>query len=782
MKTIFSAFIILLWIATPLLSQTQWTASENERSDTIDILAYKIELDLSDNSNSIKGICEITFQPKIKGVDRLNLDLLELQIDAVTDTAGTTLPYQYNDSVLSIEIDTNMGTKKVKVEYHGVPFHEGWGGWHNQSGYTFNLGVGFKSIPHNLGKTWHPCFDNFVERAKYTVAIKTSGGRIGVGSGILQKTDTLGGDTTVNHWMLSQTIPTYLYGISITNYKELKSSVQGLNGMVPISLFARASDTNAMKALTRNLDTIFHIFENRFGPYLWDKIGYQVTPIGAMEHATNISIPLGIPESTVAHELAHHWWGNLVTCETDRDMWINEGMAVFCAYVYHEDLYGRANYLQESRSDHYDVVKNAHLVDGDYFPLSGVPRVHTYSSYHVYKRGGLIANNLRTYLGDQDFFNGMKAVLDSFKFNSANSYDIKRVLEKSTGKDLTSFFDRWIFEPGFPDFVVEDVLLEPRSGLNKLSFTLRQLMGGSNALYSEVPLEVTLMDEYWNTEVQNIVMNGSTKSFELMSPYAPTKVFLNSDRKLNYAMTFDEDILTSPRVVSTQYTDFTVRCTQLADSAFVRTEAHWAGAYINPKNAAVLKARIQHNRHWRVDGLAKGSDKFTGQIIFNAKKASYDYGLVKSAEDSVVLLYRKNSAAEWEIHSNYELIVALPGDSIGIIKINDLQFGEFALAERDTSIKLLPDAVPKEERITLSKVFVYPNPTSNMLNFDFTGSQTFDEVVLLNYRGMEVRNEPITKALLLQMDVKEIKDGVYFYLLKNQNEIKAYGRFVKVSQ
>src|SRR4051812_511852 len=105
----------------------------------------------------------------------------------------------------------------------------------------------------------------------------------------------------------------------------------------------------------------------------------------------------------MAHELSHHWWGNLLTCETPEDMWINEGWASFSADLFFEWQYGKPTYLQRVKSRHEDIVHYLHHTEGGFRAISGLPHNLTYGS-HVYEKGADMIHNLRGYLGDADFF------------------------------------------------------------------------------------------------------------------------------------------------------------------------------------------------------------------------------------------------------------------------------------------------------------------------------------------------------------------------------------------
>src|SRR5690606_6497098 len=163
----------------------------NSRSDTIDILNFQINLDITDFTNKIVvGNCKITITPKLNGINLLDLDLLELNLDSVKDAANNLLTFSYNDTLLAVNLPTlmNVGdTAEVIVFYNGTPQtdNSGFGGFYFNNSYAYNLGVGFNADPHNYGRVWFPCFDNFVEHATYEFNIITSGGKKAHCNGVL---------------------------------------------------------------------------------------------------------------------------------------------------------------------------------------------------------------------------------------------------------------------------------------------------------------------------------------------------------------------------------------------------------------------------------------------------------------------------------------------------------------------------------------------------------------------------------------------------------------------
>ncbi|MGB0167292.1 MAG: M1 family metallopeptidase, partial [Luteibaculum sp.] len=427
MKSIF-AFLILSALSKGLAAQKpncnhykqelhfKSSELENMRSDTLDILNYHIELDISNiASRAISGSCTIDFQPKMDGVSSISLDLLGFTVDSIIQN-GAPLSYSYNDTLLVAELDGiyDLGERSaIRVYYRGTPSIDpsGWGGFYMQSGYAFNLGVGFESYPHNFGRAWFPCFDNFVERSTYSFNIITAAGEIAACNGHLANRYNLPSGKVANEWIMEDKIPTYLACVAVSSYSTVHLSHAGKEKDIPIEIYALSNDTSAVKSSFANLGPAVDAFENAFGPYRWEKIGYSMVPFnsGAMEHATNIAYPrtsgvggLG-SETLMAHELAHSWWGNLATCHKAEEMWINEGMASYCESLFLEHVYGRGEYEEDVASRHLYVLRYPHHLEDGFWALDSVPLKHTYGD-HVYRKGADIAHTLRGYLGDELFF------------------------------------------------------------------------------------------------------------------------------------------------------------------------------------------------------------------------------------------------------------------------------------------------------------------------------------------------------------------------------------------
>ena len=517
----------------------------NDRSDTVDILHYDIDFRyISFNPGSVTAATTLHFAPKMNNVGHLTMDLLGLTVDSVK-MGGPPLSYTYNGLHLVASFGTALNindTAMLTVYYRGTPQPDAmWGGFYFQNGYGYNLGVGFSANPHVFGRVWYPCFDNFVERATYTFTITTPNTKTSHCNGILMSNVVNGSERTMV-WQMNSPIPSYLTCVAAADYSTIHQTFSGLNGSIPVDLVAVPSDTNNVKNSFVNLSQALAAYEYWFGAYRWDKIGYSMVPFnaGAMEHATNIAYPISFAngsltyESITMHELSHHWWGDLATCETAEDMWINEGMASYCEHLFAEYHYGRAQYLTDVKNNHYDVLQNAHGAEGGYLAVSGVPHQYTYGD-HVYKKGAAMAHNLRWYLGDSLFRSGMTAVLDSFGFNSLNSSQMRDHLTATTGVDMTDFFNDWIFNGGFSHFELDTFTITPSTGLWDVSVQVQQKLKGAPAFHQNTPLQFTFYDEQGNRAEERASVSGEFDQVLFSLPFEPTVIIINEGHLLNQA-------------------------------------------------------------------------------------------------------------------------------------------------------------------------------------------------------------------------------------------------------
>jgi hypothetical protein len=765
--------------------------AENLRSDTFDILKYTISLEVGNTfTPTIKGNTAIRFAPRMNNKTYIRFDLLKLTIDSVKEGLNL-LTYTYNDTILKVNFLAPMNTVDTTtftVYYKGPPqLDPSWGGFYftNLSGvqYAYNLGVGFTSSPHNFGRVWFPCFDNFVEHSKYEFFITNDSARRAYCNGVLMS-DVVTGAKRTRNWVMNKEIVSYLASVSVAQYKQVNWNVNAQLGNLPIKLVAAAADTTPMKNGFVNLTNCILGFENYFGPYKWNRVGYCLVPFnsGAMEHATNISYPkiaagnLGYEAEIMAHELSHHWWGDLITCKTKEDMWINEGMATFSSYMFLEWKYGKSTYLASIRSEHEPLVHHLHHKEGGFRAISGVPHNLTYGDY-VYKKGADMAHTLRGYMGDAAFFAACKYVMQQKEGQNINSIEMRDLMQTSSGQNLVPFFDNWILNPGWAGFAIDSVKYVGSGPTYSAVVSLRQKLLGAPSLFTNVPLELAFFKSDWTKSVQTVTLSGATGNFTVTVPFMPVYCGLNYDSKISDATAAEIKVIKAPGVPSMPLTKMNITVTNAgSDSTLLRIVHHYIAP--DPFKLNPLNHKISDQRYWKVEGIRSAGFHASAKFNFDGNKTQNTNGwldtlLMPANADSLRLFYRKDAKDDWKLVMN---IVKAYNFKVGWIQVDTLKNGEYAFGNSTDTTNVIS---VKENFSVNFKAGIFPNPAKNFVNIDLAKTPVEKlELTVLDIEGKLIEERELT-AKTNQIDISKYLAGAYVFYLRSQGELVYSSKFVK---
>ena len=682
----------------------------DSRADSLGIPHIHLLLDLSDLPGQVlRGKATLSVVPKVSGMQEGRFDLRALTIDSVKvnqQTASFTLAPNHQFKV-PFPAYSPGDTLKLEVYYGGQPVNDpAFGGFYFLQGYAYNIGVSLQDIPHNYAKTWYPCLDNFQTRSTYTTEVITQPQHRAFAGGIFTGITTLPGGLVKYRYELLQPIPSYLMSVAVTDYALVQSSVTSLSGnTVPIELAARPADTTNFKASAVNLAAGFQIFEQLFGAYAWDRVGYVLLPVtaGAMEHATNIAYPRALANGSLGaqdvliHELAHSWWGNLATCRTAEDMWLNEGWAVYCEWIFNEFFYSRSQYMNLYRSTHKNNLRMAHIEDGGHWPLSGVPQAHTYG-YHSYSKGADMLHTLRTYLGDSLFFSGNKAALHRNRFQNWDAQMYRDTLSAVTQAPLQDFFNDWIFKEGWPHVALDSFVTE--NGVCHIY--LRQRTSGRTGFTGPMPLTLGLLDAQWNVSQHKVMIQGLYSVISIPVSTPPIQVIVNADEGLSDATTAFSVNIKQTGNLNLTYPYFNLTMNQLSDSLWLRVTHHWTPADWDPAGN-----QVNPQRWWTVQLAEAGSWKGTALLNYNGRTAGndshLDHLLIPDREDSLMLLWRPHSGVNWTEYPYYTKLMGGMLDKFGNFRLDSIMSGDYCFAMRNMAL-----ATEEIENKTLSSV--YPNP------------------------------------------------------------------------
>ena len=487
---------------------------------------------------------------------------------------------------------------------------------------------------------------------------------------------------------------------------------------------------------------------------------------GAMESATNIDYPLFAIngntsyESLYAHELSHHWFGDLITCRTEYDMWINEGWAKYCESIAMEGLYGAISYKNNIRSSHLSVIETAHIIDSSYYAVYGIPSKYTYGTT-VYDKGADMIHTLRYYMGDAAFFPAVRALLNTYKFKDITTVQFRDFLSSYSGINLTDFFNTWIMSPGFPHFSIDSMKVNSVTPQVKTRIWVRQKLNHAPAFGNSNILEVTFGKNNWQFYTDTIHFSCQLGSKEFTLPFVPDFVMMDYNEKTSDATTDMYKVIKTTGTQTFAASLFNLETLTVSDSALVRVEHNWVAP--DPlKTANPDIKRLSDYHYWKVDGIlpsnfvAKG--KFRYNRIVNTSTGNLDNILLPTSYtmDSILLLYRKNAADDWRL-----VPFAKSGSSTaGYLVVDTLKRGEYTLAVGTPYIL----SINKNQKPG-GMLNVFPNPSNNLFTFSFNTTEKA-ELKIYNTLGKEIDSMHINPGQTSAIwNSKRFESGTYFATL-----------------
>jgi aminopeptidase N len=503
------------------------------------------------------------------------------------------------------------------------------------------------------------------------------------------------------------------------------------------------------------------------GPYSWDRVGYTGTALGAMEHATNIFIPHSLisgntsNESTIAHELAHMWMGDKVTCSSAGEMWINEGWATFFGTYYALALYGdNEAYKKEMRTKHNGVLQYCHtsLGAGSYFPLNQIPQEYTYNNLAAYDRGATVCQALRFYLGDSLFFASLSAFISEFAFQPVSSYDMRDFMTGYTGIDMSGFFDNFILNSGTPQYSVDSFSVAPRDKrLYDVAVYVKQKRHGPAFTGNGNIMEVMFMDKNWNTYKDTIHFNGKTGLSVKAVSFLPDVILVDPEEKMCDATTDNYKTIKTTGSYTFDNTFFSLDVGSITDSAFVQVTHNWAPP--DSLREPVAGLRLSDYRYWRIDGIFPEGFQASGKFFYCANNY-LDNSLITSASDTVIILYRKGAMEDW-----HEVEFDRIGPwNIGNIIVNNLRAGEYTLAVKEPAVRITEPGLHGKTNLD-----IFPNPSTGSFSI-ITGSDTKGEIRIYSDTGTYIQSFPVKAGREITNWIPgSLPAGNYFIALFRKN-------------
>ncbi|MEL0336901.1 MAG: M1 family aminopeptidase [bacterium] len=469
MKKIYFSFFIFLtpfygediepkYLCSHEKSASRWQTQNstlNQNQEKIDIKFYELNLDIDFNSSRIHG--SVTVNGVIGNIypDFIELDLYDnMTVDSILQN-NIPILYLHENDMLKIPIsDITLNDENLfslTIFYQGTPDHCGAGGFkfdeHQNIGHVWTLSEAY------CARSWWPCKDDPSDKAdsvNIIISVPLEPAYIVASNGLLSST-TINNNKKTYFWKERYPITTYLVSLAIYPYTkwvdQYVSPISSDTMLIEHYVFPdRYEASYPNYSLTKDM---LSFFSELFGeyPFISEKYGHaDFTWGGGMEHQTLSSMG-SFSQNLMVHELGHSWWGNLITCKTFNDIWLNEGFARYCQALWAEHMYGREAY--------FDFMNNhAYYGAGTIYVENPSSNSQIFSAGLSYNKASWVLHMLRHKVGETMFFDILKSYAsnDSLSYNAASTSDFQKVCEDISGLDFEQFFQQWIYGEKYPKY------------------------------------------------------------------------------------------------------------------------------------------------------------------------------------------------------------------------------------------------------------------------------------------------------------------------------------------
>lgn len=471
--------------------------SPNTPRHSYDVLNYKLNLDIYNcfktAVKSFTGSEIITFRvDSTLNSIQMNAVNASIVVDSVRLNGGANLAYTQNSNVLSITLDRTYNVNEVVNIY--LKYHH-----NNISDGSFNVtssGFVFTDCEPEGARKWFPCWDKPSDKATIDITVKVPS-NVKIGSNGRLADSTVLADTIWYRWISRDPLPTYLavltgkvgYNVDIVWWHKLSNPADS----IPIRLYYSTGENIApTKNAIGNMTTIF---SQLFGEHPFEKNGFAAVSSygGGMENQTltTISPSWSSVTSLISHEYAHQWFGDMITCGTWADLWLNEGFATYCEALYLEQISGYSSYKSNIIGD-----ANGYLGGNPGWPIynpswaiTTPPSGTLFNGPITYYKGSCVLHMLRYTIGDSLFFAALKAYATdtvNFKMKCAVTDDFTAKFSSVAGQDLTWFIDQWVKQPNHPQYQNTYGISNLGGGNWRVSFKAYQTL--SNTTFHKMPI------------------------------------------------------------------------------------------------------------------------------------------------------------------------------------------------------------------------------------------------------------------------------------------------------
>jgi aminopeptidase N len=484
------------------------------RQKALDAQQYRIRLSVADGRDEITAETEIVFAVRDANVREVALDFPDLTVDGVSEQ-GRPAKFKRDDGRLRIVL---TGAYKpgdlvnLAVKYHGAP-SDGLFFKRNK----FGDRTVFADNWPDRARHWFPSVDHPSDKARVEFFIIAPARYDVVANGELVETTSRQDGTRLTHWRESVPVPVYCMVFGATEFSVVNA---GSFGGVSLWHYLYPKDRDRGLIDHGRALRILEFYTGLVGPYPYEKLALvqSSTRFGGMENSSNIFFDensydgSGKLEGTVAHEIAHQWFGDSVTESDWHHLWLSEGFATYFGALFYERADGHDKFRQMMLANKERYMNDADSVARPIYDPS-VKDLFKLLNRNNYQKGAWVLHMLHRVMGEEKFFAGVRDYYRTYRDGNALTEDFQRVMELHYGRPLDWFFRQWIYEPGFPAYDVTWKWDEPSK---QVTIKVRQTQAGT---IFRMPLEVEFtMSDDSRREFESIVSEREqTLAFKMNS-------------------------------------------------------------------------------------------------------------------------------------------------------------------------------------------------------------------------------------------------------------------------
>ena len=673
------------------------------KTKVFDLIHTKLEVSFDWENRYLLGKATVQLKPHFYPQSFVILDAKGFDIHKVEKIEGsemTPLFYKYDGSKLKIDLGkllTKEESITLLIDYTAKPYElteiEG------NSAITENRGLYFinhdgsdPSKPQQIwtqGETesnscWFPTIDAPNQKSTEEIYITVDNKFKTLSNGELIYSQINSDSTRTDYWKLDKPHAPYLFMLAVGDFAVVEDSWNG----IPVNYYVEPKYEPYARDIFGNTPEMMTYFSELLNyPYVWPKysqIAVRDYVSGAMENTTatvfmedvqmtSRELLDGDYEDVIAHELFHHWFGDLVTCESWSNLTLNEGFASYSEYLWTEHKKGKAEaeyklyteletYLSEAENKEVDLIRYHYNDRDDMFDS------------HSYSKGGLILHMLREYVGDEAFFAALNLYLKKHAFGTVEAADLRLAMEEVTGEDLNWFFNEWFYAKGHPKFKVNESY---NDSTDVLSLNVWQQQDSTQIPIYKIPVNIQIFNEnkiidstIWVDQYHNVYNFSFDKK--------PSLVLFNSEE--NIVAEVDQEKTEDEWIVQAKQ----------ADNVVARTEAF---KYLYDDSTSTVYDVFYH-------GLDDPFEEVVKLCISYASE--YNDSLVNAWEDKILSLAKNAKDTDVRSDAIYALFEAF-GDKYTDLYKNELNDSSYLVA--GTALYAILQ-LPNEDNDQLIKSFL----------------------------------------------------------------------------